>query len=222
MRKMRCPSTNLHKSNAMFHSIRFYFTTSRYVGYTQLDKKWIRICGDYLYEDHFEADTELGCSDAISLGMLSVRQPYYRVVSDLDIEEAAFYKSCFDSVCNGLNISLSNVHPRVFDMCSPLTNLIRVRAKILDFGDEFEGVLFGDPWFFGSRKQYRKMSYVGDVDRAKEWYHEVSNSLIVEGIQTIDTAICKILGWDSHATVRFGDLVGYPNIQDGWDKFSRI
>lgn len=208
----------------MFSELPFYSPSTRLIDYPDLDKKLVRICSEYLYADYFDRETELGCSDAISLGMLIAREPYGQVKGQLEIEKTDFYRRCFVSLCNGLKIDLerSASNPRVFERWSPLYNLTRFRAKIIDFGDEFGEVLLGDPWFFGGRDRYAKFPYAIHIDNAKEWYLDASDRLIVEGIQVIDSAICEILGWDYHAKVKFTDLVGYPNIEEAWDRFGNF
>lgn len=207
----------------MFDKVPHYFPTTRRIDYKGLKPKWIRICSDYLYADHFERETELECSDAISLAMLSVREPYGGVKSDLDIERSDFYRKCFTSLCNGLKVDLKNAtNSRVFERWSPLYNLTRIRAKIIDFGDEYGEVLIGDPWFFGGRDRYAKRPYAIHIDDTANWYRDASDKLIVEGLQRIDTAICGILGWDFNIRVKFSDLAEYPNIEEAWDKFSNV
>ncbi len=177
---------------------------------------------EYALESSHDEAARFTAADAISLGMLLIRE---REREEPSPTMTAYYAAAYEAVTGALGL----VEPgRLIGWCergprpaaTALCQLLRLRRLAIAFLDEWGEMLEGDRWGLRRREGapatgpgHMSLETRAQVTNARDWYHSTADKLL-DDVGQLEAAICSLLGWGAPVTfVLFRELKerhGYP------------
>jgi hypothetical protein len=154
------------------------------------------------YEFAADSEPSFTAHDGVALGILMRASRF----SD-NRELAGHYQKCFAAVCSALKLDGTPFESRRMQPAA-LQNLLRLRAAMSRFCDEWGDYLEGDLWLREGRDPTRPQ-----MAAAESWYR-MERERCLQGVDVFDRAIFALLGWkdgERMPLARLRERFGYPS-----------
>lgn len=205
--------TKDYRKSALALELMGYSTWNRLIKTIQ-NPRLTRVASDYIFTINPEEDPVFDYADVISLWMLRTKHALLLINKDPlgDKGLVQYYADAYASLINALKLedSLTEwlIKAELFDV---MEQLIRIRAKAINYQDEFGGVILGDPWSWTKESEVLRKETVVKLKRN----YTYGADLLLDFLQTIDLAIAEALKWKIDGTVNLSILTAswdFPNV----------